>query len=67
MIPYSKQNINDDDIKSVVDILKSDYLTQGPVTLVEKQINNYVGSKYSVAVINAICPPPSLPCSRCWS
>lgn len=54
MIPYSKQNINDDDIKSVVDILKSDYLTQGPVTPeFEKQINNYVGSKYSVAVINA--------------
>ena len=50
MIPYSKQNINDDDIKSVVDILKSDYLTQGPVTPeFEKQINNYVGSKYSVA------------------
>ena len=54
MIPYSKQNINEDDIKSVVDILKSDYLTQGPVTPeFEKQINNYTGSKYSVAVVNA--------------
>lgn len=54
MIPYSKQNINEDDIKSVVDVLKSDYLTQGPVTPeFEKQINNYTGSKYSVAVINA--------------
>lgn len=54
MIPYSKQNINEDDIKSVVDVLRSDYLTQGPVTPeFEKQINNYTGSKYSVAVINA--------------
>ena len=54
MIPYSRQNINEDDIRSVVDILKSDYLTQGPVTPeFEKQINNYTGSKYSVAVVNA--------------
>jgi UDP-4-amino-4,6-dideoxy-N-acetyl-beta-L-altrosamine transaminase len=37
-----------------VDVLRSDYLTQGPVTPeFEKQINNYTGSKYSVAVINA--------------
>ena len=30
MLPYSKQNINDEDIESVVKILRSDYLTQGP-------------------------------------
>ena len=31
MIPYSRQLIEDDDIEAVVSVLKSDYLTQGPV------------------------------------
>ena len=30
MIPYGKQTIEKDDIQSVVDVLKSDYLTTGP-------------------------------------
>ena len=30
MIYYGKQNINQDDIDAVVDVLKSDFLTQGP-------------------------------------
>ena len=29
-IPYGKQNISDADIEAVVNVLKSDYLTQGP-------------------------------------
>ena len=29
-IPYGKQHITDDDIKAVVDVLQSNYLTQGP-------------------------------------
>ena len=54
MIPYGRQNVNDDDIKAVVDVLKSDFLTQGPITPVfEKEIASYTGAKYAVASINA--------------
>jgi len=42
MIPYGRQNINKNDIKSVIDVLKSNYLTQGPkVPLFEKKISEY--------------------------
>ena len=30
MIPYGKQDINQTDIESVINILQSDFLTQGP-------------------------------------
>tara|TARA_S200000501_G_scaffold184021_1_gene173285 strand:- start:45666 stop:46835 length:1170 start_codon:yes stop_codon:yes gene_type:complete len=54
MIPYGKQNINKEDIQSVVEVMKSDFLTQGPITPdFEKEIITYTGAKYSVAVINA--------------
>lgn len=54
MIPYGKQTINESDINAVIDVMKSDYLTQGAVTpMFEKAITNYTQSKYSVAVINA--------------
>ena len=54
MIPYGKQKIANDDIKEVVSVLKSDFLTQGPkVPLFENYINQYVGSKYSIAVNSA--------------
>ena len=33
MIPYGRHEVTDEDIKSVVDVLKSDFLTQGPVVL----------------------------------
>ena len=29
-IPYGKHKISKDDIQSVIDVLKSDFLTQGP-------------------------------------
>ena len=32
MIPYGKQNIDEKDIEAVLNVLKSDYLTQGPTT-----------------------------------
>jgi len=52
-IPYGKQWINDDDIRSVADVLKSDYLTQGPkVKEFEDKICEYTGAKYCVAVAN---------------
>ncbi len=51
MIPYGRQSISDDDIKAVVDVLKSDYLTQGPVVPeFEKSICKYTGASYAVAV-----------------
>lgn len=52
-IPYGRQNITEEDINSVVDTLKSDYLTQGPkIEEFEKAFAKYVGSQYSVAVSN---------------
>jgi UDP-4-amino-4,6-dideoxy-N-acetyl-beta-L-altrosamine transaminase len=52
-IPYGKQNITDEDIKSVVEALKSDYLTQGPKILeFEVEFAKYIGSNYAVAVSN---------------
>ena len=53
MISYGRQFIDKDDIKSVINVLKSDYLTQGPsVKKFEKQINHLFGSKHSLAVSN---------------
>ena len=50
MIPYGQQQINNDDIDSVVKILKSDFLTQGPqVPLFEKAVSDYCGANYGVA------------------
>lgn len=53
MIPYARQNIIRNDIESVVKVLKSDFLTQGPVVgEFEKAFAKYIGSKYAVAVSN---------------
>ena len=52
-IPYGKQEINQSDIDSVVEVLKSDFLTTGPkIKEFEEKFANYVGSKYSIAVSN---------------
>lgn len=52
-IPYGKQTLDDDDIDSVVEVLKSDYLTTGPkVKEFEEKLANYCGSKYCVSVSN---------------
>ena len=54
MIPYGRQDISQDDINSVIEVLKSDFLTQGPqVPLFEKAIANYCGAKSAVAVNSA--------------
>jgi len=54
MIPYGKQDINQSDIDAVVDVLKSDFLTQGPqVPLFEKTVANYCGSNHAVALNSA--------------
>lgn len=54
MIFYGRQSVNEDDIASVVKILKSDFLTQGPaIERFEKCVAEYCGAKYAVAVTNA--------------
>lgn len=54
MIYYGKQSIDKADIQSVVDVLNSDFLTQGPVLeQFEKKVAQYCGAKYAVAVTNA--------------
>lgn len=51
MIPYSCQNISEQDIQAVVDVLRSPYLTQGPVVpQFERAVADYVGTDYAVAV-----------------
>ena len=51
MIPYGKHHIDQEDINSVIKVLKSDNLTQGSLIAVfEKEISKYVGAKYSVVV-----------------
>lgn len=54
MIPYGKQHIDQQDINAVVDVLKSDFITQGPaVSLFENAIAEYVGAKHAIAASNA--------------
>ncbi len=54
MIPYGKQDISQNDINSVIDVLKSDFLTQGPqVPLFEKKMADYCGAEFGVAVNSA--------------
>jgi UDP-4-amino-4,6-dideoxy-N-acetyl-beta-L-altrosamine transaminase len=54
MIPYGRQDINQADIDTVVDVLRSDFLTQGPaVPAFEKDVASYCGAKHAVAVNNA--------------
>ncbi len=49
-LPYGKQWIDGSDIKAVVDVLKTDRITQGPkISEFEKLISNYCNSKYAVA------------------
>lgn len=53
-IPYGRQNINEPDIHAVIDVLKSDFLTQGPaVPAFEASIRDFVGAQYSIAASNA--------------
>ncbi len=54
MIPYGKQEISEEDIQSVINVLKSDFLTQGPVVPeFEKAITDYCDVKYAFAVNSA--------------
>ena len=53
IIPYGRQYITEEDILSVVETLKGDYLTQGPkIKEFEAKFADYTGAKYAVAVSN---------------
>ncbi len=50
-IPYGLHELDDDDIQAVINILKSDQITQGKtVESFGKELANYTGAKYGVAV-----------------
>lgn len=53
-IPYGRQSINEADIEAVVEVLRSDWLTQGPaIERFEQAVADYCGAKYAVAVNSA--------------
>lgn len=53
-IPYSRQEIDEDDIDAVAKVLRSDFLTQGPmVPAFEKAIAHYCDAQHAVAVSSA--------------
>jgi len=54
MIPYGRQDISDADIEAVVEVLRSDFLTQGPaVPAFEKAVGAFCGARHAVAVNSA--------------
>ena len=54
MIPYGKQDISNEDIESVLETLKSEFITQGPkVEKFEEKICNKVGCKFAVTANSA--------------
>jgi len=54
MIPYGRQSISDDDVQAVVDVLRSDFLTQGPVVpAFEEAVAKHAGASHAVAVNSA--------------
>ena len=54
MIPYGRQEITQADIDAVVEVLHSDFLTQGPmVPRFEETVAGYCGARHAVAVNSA--------------
>ena len=54
MIPYGRQDISQVDIDAVTEVLRSDFLTQGPaIPMFESAVISYCGSQYAVAVNSA--------------
>jgi UDP-4-amino-4,6-dideoxy-N-acetyl-beta-L-altrosamine transaminase len=54
MIPYGRQAISDDDVRAVVEVLRSDFLTQGPVVpRFEQAVAQYCGVPHAVAANSA--------------
>ena len=54
MIPYGRQDISQQDIDAVLEVLQSDFLTQGPkVPAFEQTVAQHVGAKHALAVNSA--------------
>lgn len=54
VIPYGRQDISQDDINAVVEVLHSDFLTQGPVVpRFEQAVADYCGVRHAIAVNSA--------------
>lgn len=52
-IPYGRQYIDEEDIRAVVEVLRSDYITTGPkIAELENRIAEYTGAKHAVVVSN---------------
>ena len=54
MIPYGRHKITEEDIDEVIKVLRSDFITQGPVVNeFEKNVSKYCGAKHAIAVNSA--------------
>jgi len=54
MIPYGRQDIRQEDIDAVSEVLRSDFLTQGPaVPRFEKVVAEYCGARHAIAANSA--------------
>ena len=54
MIPYGRQDISEADIQAVMEVLRSDFLTQGPaVPAFEKAVTAHCGAQHAVSVSSA--------------
>ena len=54
VIPYGRQDISDKDIQKVVDVLRSDFITQGPtIQKFERKVADYCGVNYAYACNSA--------------
>ncbi|MFC5469746.1 UDP-4-amino-4,6-dideoxy-N-acetyl-beta-L-altrosamine transaminase [Cohnella suwonensis] len=53
LLPYGRQSIDEEDIEAVVQVLRSDFITQGPaIERFERAVADFVGAKYAVAFCN---------------
>lgn len=54
MIPYGRQEITQQDVDAVVEVLRSDFLTQGPmVPRFERAVAEHVGAAHAIAMNSA--------------
>ncbi len=53
MLPYGRQSIDEDDVTAVIDVLHSDFLTQGPaIPRFEKAVADWCGARHGIAMAN---------------
>ena len=68
MIPYGRQDISQDDIDAVVEVLRSDFLTQGPVVpKFEEIVSTYCSVQHALAVNSSTSALHRMPRSRSGS